>query len=109
MTISKKNKATYHKALLMLRESGPEDKDFGICWNAQIPESVVGALSSNWSKFSGDVTYPVPSGKEDVSPSFAYLFYGRWDKRTKYGRLRWELLDFLIEATKPEDNTTCTP
>jgi len=102
--ISKSEKERYHQELLELKNSGPKDKFLGICWNAQIPEDVIGALSANWPKFSGNEKYPVPSGKKDIHPVGAFQNTDDlWNKRTKYGRLRRELLDFLIEATKPED------
>lgn len=49
-----------------------------------------------WSKFSGDEFYPI---------SEKYCTYNKaasdgthWDWNTEYGKLRWELLDFMIES-----------
>jgi hypothetical protein len=104
MKISKKQRAEYHKAFLELRELGPRYSGVGICLNCGIDSQVVGALSEKWPRFSGDISYPIPSSRKGGCPEVAY--HGAkslWNKRTKYGRLRWELLDFLIDATKPED------
>lgn len=48
---------------------------------------------NDWENFSGDYEYPVPSN----NPSFAYWHFDKWSKKTKYGQLRWQLLDWLIE------------
>jgi len=42
-----------------------------------------------WDKFSGDSAYPVPGGEH------AYNSENVWDKSTEYGKLRWELFDFI--------------
>lgn len=101
--LSERQKAEYHKEFLELREFGPRFHSVGICLNTGIDSQVVGTLSEKWPKFSGDISFPIPSTRKGGCPEDAYFgAKSLWNKRTKYGRLRWELLDFLIEATKPE-------
>lgn len=56
---------------------------------------------ADWGKYSGDTTYPIPSTKENFSRcemfSYAWENENFWDRRTKYGKLRHELLDHLIQ------------
>ena len=54
----------------------------------------------SWPKRSHDVAYPIPSSI--VSPSMAYVSFNRWSRRSKYGKARWELLEYMI-ATIEED------
>ena len=104
MRLSKKQRAEFHKTFLEMKELGPRYHSLGICPNSGIASRVVGTLSEKWTRFSGDINFPVPSSREGGCPVVAYSeAKSLWNKRTKYGRLRWELLDFLIEATKPED------
>lgn len=68
-----------------------------------------------WEKWSGCFSYPVPdplwkkemyASHMPVPASSAANIYKRtgpkakWDKNHPYGKLRRELLDFLIEQTK---------
>lgn len=48
---------------------------------------------NEWENFSGDYQYPIPSN----NPEFAYHNFDKWSKKSKYGQLRWQLLDWLIE------------
>jgi len=69
-------------------------------------------LMATWPKASGNQMYPIPSPQEGVGPGQVYHArcigdYAEaahmWNKETSpYAVLRWELLDFLIETTKPE-------
>ena len=58
-------------------------------------------ISSQWDKFSGNRDYPIPSY---TSPYDVYWITERkgtmWDKSTKYGRLRWELFEFIYNKCK---------
>lgn len=64
--------------------------------------------SVEWEHFSGDTTFPVPLmyGKKSAQE----LLYARyisdsidnWDKETEYGRLRWDLYEFLLNFWKKE-------
>lgn len=55
-------------------------------------------LSKNWDKYSGSYAYPVGGQKE------YYTDLDKWDKTTKYGALRRELLDFLINELEKEND-----
>lgn len=80
------------------------DKGFGICSNFKwgIRGSIRCLFTimkqydidfSQWENFSGDYEYPIPSN----NPKFAYNNFDKWSKKSKYGQLRWQLLDWLIE------------
>lgn len=63
-------------------------------------------LFAGWEHFSGDSTFPVPVPSEAEHAfrdpeSIFQLTEDVWDTATEYGRLRRELLDYLIERTKP--------
>jgi hypothetical protein len=52
---------------------------------------------SSWKHFSGDFQYPV-EGRPDK-----YTRQGdKWSRTAKYGRLRWQLLNFLIKELSKE-------
>jgi hypothetical protein len=51
---------------------------------------------SGWPNYSGIKRYPVPHTKYK-DPEMAYANCNKWSKSSKYGRMRWELLDWLIE------------
>lgn len=55
-----------------------------------------------WPKKSRDAHYPVPS---DSGCTYAYHTLKLWSKRSKYGQLRRELLDFCIDTLKKELST----
>lgn len=64
-------------------------------------------LMEHWPKFSGCSVYPIKVPKADIGKFRNYYSYAGsrnllWDKRTEYGRLRYELLDFLIEKFEAE-------
>lgn len=68
-------------------------------------------LFERWPKFSGHIGFPVPAPKEwGVDASDAYTLTQEadtlWDRSTEYGRLRWELLDFLITELEKEVNAS---
>lgn len=55
-----------------------------------------------WPKFSGYPGYPISeTNTPGIPPSLQFNYAGSklklWDKTTNYGRLRHELLDFMIE------------
>ena len=96
-----------HEALVRLKEEGP-DKRSGLCANlGALPSGAwwdFKGLCKAWPLFSGDGVYPVPAC-EGSDPEFMYFDTSEigclWDTSTEYGRLRWQLLDWLIEQTKP--------
>lgn len=93
------NKQEVLKALVSLKEYVP-DTYVGICCNVWLvcgedAEGWICAVAQHWSKFSGDVKYPVPH-PDVICPIAAYQFT-RDVWTGEYGQLRYELLDFLIE------------
>lgn len=62
-------------------------------------------LFIGWEHFSGDSSFPVPVPTEEKygfsdPESMFQNTQDVWDNTTEYGRLRRELLDYLIERTK---------
>jgi hypothetical protein len=59
-----------------------------------------------WPSFSGDTSFPVPSCASDVEPEDVYYHYGEryalWDRDTAYGRLRWELVDWMAMTLRKD-------
>lgn len=56
-------------------------------------------LMRKWKHFSGDHAYPVPSTLRDKSAAEMYTSYNRskiWSKTDNYGRMRYNLLNWLI-------------
>ena len=92
------------KALISLKEGVPETC-LGICCNIGylvgyridnwIDEKVV-----KWSKFSGNKRWPVPCPKNGSPKEVFCCTPNLWVG--KYGKLRYELLDFLIEELTKE-------
>lgn len=102
---SKEHLSAVLDALIRVKGGEVDDDEFGICYNAVTactypPSDVLNSLYCGWGKFSGDEHYPIPSPVEDQSPDEVYNLTGNlWEG--KYGALRYELLDFLIdELTK---------
>ena len=94
---------TLHEALIHIRDHGPTYPWFGICANADRlgaldATSRICYLAEDWPKSSGSAAYPV-LGWSDYQ--LGRLEDNQWDGSTENGKLRYELLDFLIEATKP--------
>lgn len=109
---------TLLEALKHIQDNGPNDPFYGICMNAkelfngQHDKDVyptISRFSAKWPKASKDHCYPVPSVKSDQSPAQCYqyardYYKGKlWDDHTNYGRLRWELLAFLISELEKEE------
>lgn len=95
------------KALKQVREQGPLNHKVGICAAvvAYEGESVRELMSNDmddsdwagWPLWSGDQDYPVPgAGRLSAHDMFA-VEDDLWNRRKKYGRLRWALLDHLID------------
>jgi hypothetical protein len=101
-------------------------KPGGICNNARYELSRMGTLNTGhvdrvealrlldmlfaeWPKFSGNHGYPVPDPEYPSSDRHAEGIYharnGKWETRSEYGRLRLELLNWLIARTAPPEPT----
>lgn len=66
-----------------------------------LPKLLQGTMQM-WPKKSADIYYPVPSGN---GCKYAYYAFNLWSKRSKYGKLRRELLNFCIDTLKKELST----
>lgn len=93
-------------ALLTIKTSGAIDIDAGICDNVvnllednghhyRTIYDLIGSISSNWERFSGNTEYPVPAVTKTTPREEFDKSVGMWSG--EYGELRHELLDFLIE------------
>lgn len=86
--------------------------------NCGVAEVFVGAFAGvlaeewrdvieKWPKYSGWPLYPVPSVTEDENPDDAFddnLPDQMWNRHvSEYAELRWQLLEFAIEHTKPKE------
>jgi len=73
-------------------------------------KEVIYPLFEKWGHFSGSNAYPVPS-KENNYSSYIRAFVDAqqantmYDPTTEYGRLRLELIDFLIKELSKENKT----
>lgn len=91
---------------ILRRVKANPDKECGICtnytlnsgnWGYCILEIHMDKYLINfhhWEHFSGVNKYPIPA---HIGAGRAYETLNKWDRRTKYGQLRWQLLDWLIE------------
>ena len=60
-----------------------------------------------WEHFSGCYEFPIPSTNKKLSNEDLYeATENLWDRRTKYGRLRWDLLDYLINQAEAKLNAS---
>jgi hypothetical protein len=86
----------------------PHNTYCGICYNFEHHPSNIETLElydalnelnlsiTQWPKYSGWIRFPIPHNKHKDSEN-AYDVCDKWSKKSKYGRLRYELLDWLIE------------
>lgn len=106
--------------LIELRANGPTHNYHGICHNLKmiaVPDytntfkcdwNLVGEVEDwfkltfpIWNKFSGDTNYPIRT--KDLSPWESYYKLELWDTEDESGKLRYELLNFLISVLVEED------
>ncbi len=102
-------------ALKTIKENGPRNRLTGACHNIDLELmemktsdktaiAVFGLrrdLFAAWPSFSGDIGYPVadPNVLESANLQYTAAFYAKkmWDKRCRYARLRYELIDWMIK------------
>lgn len=91
------------KQLVDLRDRHKHKSTEGICKYITFKQKQhVQHIFNIWSKYSGQRNYPVPSPYKHVSHGLAYFKYNRWSKKSKYGQLRYELLDFVINTVEQQ-------
>lgn len=101
----------HHKilaALMAIRSTGPKDEYLGICGNIEETlrdelvdkiEEILTELFSDWPDKSHSTAYPI--GNWSLVPSkLFWLFHdakrSMWDRKTRYGKARWALLEHCI-------------
>lgn len=91
-------------ALRKLRDNPSKiRKHLGICSNLKPIElkREFRGLASEWPKHSGSLSFPVPHPK---GPDKGYFEATNvWDRRTEYGKLRWELLNWAIATLESRE------
>lgn len=89
-------------ALKQLRIGLIPRKNFGICLNLDLKLPNFNSYQlypafKSWEHFSGNERYPIPSTNSQISAECQYAHTeNKWDAKTEYVRLRYELLDHLI-------------
>lgn len=104
-------KAKMLEALKQIREQ-PNPR-IGICYqlaaqscsdeNVDYWHSKLQGLFRRWPQFSGSADFPVPHPTELARVAYSST-QNMWDRRTKYGRARWDLLEFCISELEKELN-----
>jgi len=98
--------------LRKLRDEGPRHSDWGICnnvpaWARRAMAPHLDALWEKWPHYTGIRGFPVPHPRSKHPGAAAKIYLHprtlHWSRRTKYGRLRWALLDWLIEQLEKGD------
>ncbi len=71
--------------------------DKGLCTHLLwVDRNLLHSLFRSWEKYSGNSIFPVPD-PEGLSHSFKYnITTNKFALYTKYGRLRWKLVDHMI-------------
>jgi hypothetical protein len=97
-----------------IRDADPEDLEkVGICCNfestfgdGRFYDSVLKESYDSWPHYSGSDTFPVPASyvaddEDEGDAAREYYYIGpKWDKATEYGRMRYDLLDHMINYFK---------
>ena len=103
-------KAELLEALKQVRER-PAPR-FGICHQLALRcsderagywSSKLQGLFRRWPQFSGSADFPVPHPTKPACIAYGST-QNMWDRRTKYGRARWDLLEFCISELEKELN-----
>ena len=81
----------------------PPSNAKGICGNTLMDgrsTKIKDTLFKSWPKYSGSLGFPIndPSGLLDPHQAYIYYLGDLWDKGHQYGKLRWELVEFMIES-----------
>ena len=81
-------------------------KGHGICVNLKdkgLKNDFI-ELASQWPKSSASINFPVPHPKYPNDPFEGYFnVVNVWDRRTTYGKLRWELLNWAIATLEAKE------
>lgn len=74
-------------------------QDGWICGSALVEH-----YAPSWPLYSGDTQFPIPNPRRGGSPSDAYKTYDKWSKRSKYGRMRYDLCIFMANSIRRDYN-----
>jgi len=68
-------------------------KDWDIAeWSYELGTNILDYYFEQWEHFSGNIEYPI-----EGSPDEYGMQGDMWDETNEWGKLRWDLLDYLIE------------
>lgn len=97
------------------RKLTKDEKQYGLCWNIALTGfngDVLDYINKHYVGFSGHCLYPV--AHPTYIPSVAYCLYkgDLYDRRTEYGRNRYQFLLTVIEVLSElicltEESTPC--
>ena len=80
------------------------NKAWGICCNLLEGHTEFSELVKRWPKHSGRSSYPIPHSKYPGHPDMGYArARHKWDRRTAYGKFRWELLNWAIATLEQRE------
>lgn len=121
MKLNAEDKAELLSILILIKNTMQRRAHYGICFNvvrltyiehknpgvSDIAHRYICWItrkSRKWPKYSGVKEYPVPSSSKMYSPKGAYdrACLGRTMWKGRYGRLRFQLLNFLVRELKQE-------
>ena len=91
------------KVLKELRDIHKPNCSKGICsFLTESQQAICRSIWVKWPKYAGSPCFPVPHPRTMGLGHGAYYVYHRWNKKSKYGQLRYELLDFLITTVEQQ-------
>jgi hypothetical protein len=66
-------------------------------WSYELGTNILEYYFEQWEHFSGNIEYPIEGCLDEYAAQ-----NNMWDETTKWGKLRWELLDYLIERIEDD-------
>lgn len=99
-----------------IKNTTSKNEYLGICghveelFNPRIHQARFGAVNAElrrtfkkWPKYSGETAFPIPGNPTPSDAFFAVRYRsGLFNKRNEQGRLRWELLEWMIAHLKKD-------
>jgi hypothetical protein len=93
------------QGLKEISTKGPRAQSCGICYNLLLVTNfrryndvlVLEYYFEKWKSFSGDFDYPIEGSVREFNKGKS-----KWNSETVYGRLRWDLLEFLIQEIEKD-------
>lgn len=72
------------------------------CFDGEFDCDYLDGYFESLEKFSGNTSFPILSDDNKYPEDEYYHYDNKYDKSTEYGRLRWELVDHIIECLSRE-------